>query len=250
MGAPPAPGGPQRGRMDYSTSRAPYHIKMETEDTATRELRRWISRLMDDEQRAVAVSIKWLLQHHRDRRDHTIGYVMFQHPEEPHRPLVMMTHPSLMEHLRVNTPSEANRLHWSWHKRAALRVRRVMVAFEPWEISTSGPQGSRSPNRHTRHKRQRYPTSRVSAPPRKMTRNSPPPRQMPVYSGSTYHPHGSLVRSFQQQRDSPRTPAGPRNRRGPTSTILARATSTHSGAIGEHAPTPSAPKSTAHHLPR
>ena len=70
----PTPGKPQQGGLDYSASPAPYHIRGEEEEMATRELHPWIGRLMDNEQLALAVSTRWLVQHQGDRiltRDHT-----------------------------------------------------------------------------------------------------------------------------------------------------------------------------------
>ena len=129
----------------------------------------------------------------------TIIDITFSHGTG-HTPLATMDHPGqwhyvatrLMAHMGAYSPDEMNRLHWQWHKRAALRIRTAMQRHKVWDIPGSpGYQGEASGYRRPR-------SQEVQKPRRQAARRNSPERHQgpPSGVGSPSGTYRSPLRPF------------------------------------------------------
>ena len=130
----------------------------------------------------------------------------------------------LMAHMGIPTADQSNRLHWAWHRRAALRIREDMRRNGNWELRFPDPWGTSGADICTGDWCPRSPTSRAPQPPRQATRHSPPQQHTPPYTGLPYSPRRSPLRPFPQR--SGNTQYSPGQRPGRTRNSLASAADT------------------------
>ena len=148
---------------------------------------------------------------HLEEETSTMADIAFGHWAEPHAPPTTMDHPGklhyvatrLMAHMGTYIPDEMNRLHWLWHRRAALRIHTAMQRHNIWAIPGSpGYQGHASG--HPRPRSQEVPE-----PPRQTARQNSPGRHQGTPPGVGSGTYRSSIRPFTPRRDrgSPHSPA-------------------------------------------
>ena len=205
-----------RGHLDYARSEGNTRCpSAHAKQAAAQDLDLWINRITTGEPLPLEVRIWWLLtsnSRHLEEGTRTMADVAFGHRAERHAPPTTMDHPGqwhyvatrLMAHMVTYSPDEMSGLHWWWHQRRALRIRRAMQRHNIWAIP-----GSPGYHRHASgHRRPRY--QEVPEPPRQTARHNSPGRHQepPPGVGSPSRTYRSPLQLIapQRGRGSPHTP--------------------------------------------
>ena len=153
--------------------------------------------------------------HHIMNGTRIMADIVFNHREGRHPLPPTVEHPSqwryvatrLTANMGASTPDDLNRLHWRWHHRAALRIRKASIRHNIWTIRNPIPRGPRTPDKGTEHQRHRSlmtqgPTRQV---PRTSHSHSPhkrPPDVAPP-CGPQRSPLWSLTHPWPDHGDQP-----------------------------------------------